>query len=93
MVRFKNRFLLLEVIWKDSKVDLAMSEASLLSAIRESVQTNFGDLGLGLALASLQVKFFHPVTNICVVRCSREQHQQVSLRFNTSRAETAVSTW
>ena len=79
MVRFKNRYLLFELIWKDGKVDLAVSEANLLGAIRDSVQTNFGDFGLGTSLASLQVKFYNPVTSTCVVRCGRDQHRQVML--------------
>ena len=78
MVRYKNRYLLLELIWKDGKIDLGVSEGSLLGIIRESMQTNFGDYGLGSALASMQVKHYNPITGTCVVRCSREQYRQVS---------------
>lgn len=77
MVRFKNRYLLLELIWKDARIDLSLPEAALLGAFRDSMQSNFGDYGLGTALASLQVKYFNSVTGLCIVRCSREQHRQV----------------
>ena len=112
MVRFKNRYLLFELVWKDGKLDDSISErggsslalrrsycvlgnlvrkepsllllmsgkvaawscpctacsplppcpcgpvraaeAGLLGAFRDSLQQNFGDHGLGCALASLQ---------------------------------------
>lgn len=76
-MRFKNRYLLLEVVWKDGKTDLAITELALLGVFRESIKQNFGDYGLGLALASVQVKFYNPITNLCIVRSSRDQHRQV----------------
>ena len=99
MVRFKNRYLVMEMVWKDGRIDEAVSEcipadsaavpslqsavnvrglcrqrhtlvtdqcpalsvpppaaaeAVLLGAVRDSVQQNFGDYGLGCALASFQ---------------------------------------
>ena len=112
MVRFKNRYLLFELVWKDGKLDdsiseqgkgaarlramayrrcqpagkrgrqqcclpsqmaaghhacagrrptaappgahLCADEAVLLAVFRDSLQQNFGDHGLGCALASLQ---------------------------------------
>ena len=81
MVRFKNRYMLLELLWKDGKTELRLSEVTLLGIIRDSVQTNFGDYGLGIALAALQIKWFNPVTSLCVVRCSRDQYRQVRKRI------------
>lgn len=89
MVRFKNRYMVFELMWKDGKVDETISasntcskefleprkacmrcaalpplhstavmppadEGVLLSVVRESIQQNFGDYGLGSALASFQ---------------------------------------
>ena len=98
MVRFKNRYLLFELAWKDGKFDDSISElprpvaclssvkgptaapstvacmppvptpprppppaaavpadeAVLLAAFRDSLRQNFGDHGLGTALASFQ---------------------------------------
>ncbi len=96
MVRFKNRYMLFEVCWKDGRYDDTISEcrkppwhawtlmqaaercqrraaaaaagtdgplsslaaeAALLATFRDSLQQNFGDFGLGCALASFQGKF------------------------------------
>mmetsp|Transcript_31671 Transcript_31671/g.69216 ORF Transcript_31671/g.69216 Transcript_31671/m.69216 type:complete len:146 (-) Transcript_31671:458-895(-) len=77
MVRFKNRYLVLELIWKDSKTNEPLDERALVNVFRESVQLNFGDHGLGQCYGSLQVKYMSPLTNTCVVRCSRDHYQQV----------------
>ncbi|KAK3246965.1 hypothetical protein CYMTET_43521 [Cymbomonas tetramitiformis] len=77
MVRFKNRYLLLEVVWKDGKSDSTVGEDQLLSAFRESLGLNFGDVGRGVAAQSLQVKYFNPLTNLCIIRCSRDSYRQV----------------
>lgn len=79
MVRFKNRYVLVELIWKDGRVDDTFSETKLLAVLRDSVAVNFGDYGVGIVSPSLQVKYLNPLTNGAVVRCSRAQLQQVSL--------------
>ncbi|KAK9794680.1 hypothetical protein WJX73_009101 [Symbiochloris irregularis] len=77
MVRTKSRLLLLELVWKDERIDTAVNEVTILNAIRQSLVANFGDHGLGLALGTMQIKYFNPVTNLCIVRSSREQYRQV----------------
>ena len=79
-MRFKNRYLLLELVWKDARMDNVLLEPALLARFRESLAANFGDHGVGLALQSLQVKYYYALTGLCIVRCSREQHRQVSVR-------------
>ncbi len=76
-VRFKNRYLLVEVIWKDGRADDSLTEPILQSVLRESLAVNFGDYGLGLALQSLQVKYFNSLTNVLIVRCDREHWKEV----------------
>lgn len=82
MVRFKNRYPLAEVIWKDGRADDGLTEAILLGALRESLAINFGDSGVGLALQSLQVKYFNPLTNLLILRCGREQLKEVWQRIS-----------
>lgn len=77
MVRFKNRYLLLELIWKDIQCDWELDERGLQHAIRQSMQENFGEVGLGLVGESLTVKYANSDTNLYIVRCNREAHQQV----------------
>ena len=54
MVRFKNRYLLFEMVWKDGRVDDSLTDANVASAIRDSVGINFGDVGFSRALGSFQ---------------------------------------
>lgn len=53
MPRFKNRYLLFELKWRDGRADDAATDTTLLSALRDSLQLTFGDAALGAALASL----------------------------------------
>ena len=84
MVRFKNRYVLVELVWKDGRIDASLNETTLLSVLRESLAINFGDHELGLSLASLQVKFYNPLTGMCVVRCSRDQYKEVCCSVHCS---------
>ncbi|KAF0890596.1 hypothetical protein E2562_003798, partial [Oryza meyeriana var. granulata] len=52
-------------------------QLNITKAIRDSIQLNFGECGLAACLGSLQVKYVNPITKICVIRVSREDHQKV----------------
>lgn len=80
MVRFKNRYLLFELVWADGRAAeeaAAGGEQVLLGVVRDSLAACFGDAGCGSALASLQVKYCNPVTGLVVLRCGREEHRAV----------------
>ena len=49
-----RRYMLLQLDWQDSRPEEPVGEAALLAEVRESVALNFGDHGVGVALASLQ---------------------------------------
>ncbi|KAG2359364.1 hypothetical protein BDR07DRAFT_1452406 [Suillus spraguei] len=76
MVRFKNRWLLVEFI-DTSTVDAFAGQEPLstrsldgrliYNALRDSVVTNFGDTGW--------VKYFSPTTNLCIIRVARDHHR------------------
>ncbi|KAF9230966.1 hypothetical protein BU15DRAFT_91013 [Melanogaster broomeanus] len=84
MVRFKNRWLLVEFISVSSS-DRSSSLSShhtppsfdakhIYTALRESILSNFGDTGWGAVGSSLTVKYFSPTTNLCIIRTARDQH-------------------
>lgn len=73
MVRFKNRYLVCEVLWEDKKYDPSVKNKDFYDAIRESIGSNFGDWGTGLLMNSLSVKYWNPATNIGIVRCLRDE--------------------
>jgi RNase P/RNase MRP subunit POP5 len=54
MVRFKNRYLLVELVWADGKVDSSLSAENLKRALKRQIHHNFGDFGVGLVQATLQ---------------------------------------
>ncbi|KAF8311951.1 hypothetical protein DL93DRAFT_2082593 [Clavulina sp. PMI_390] len=82
MVRFKNRWLLIEFIPVDSLSGATASTASaeltsksVYNALKNSVIHNFGAAGWGAVGSSLNVKYFSPITNMCIVRVARDHHR------------------
>ena len=53
MVRFKNRYLLIEITWEDSKILESLTQRIVASAVKESIDTNFGDYGAAIIAGSL----------------------------------------
>ncbi|KAJ8331308.1 RNA-binding protein pop5 [Batrachochytrium dendrobatidis] len=72
MVRFKNRYLLCEIIFENGKISESLNLYQILNAIKESLSTNFGVFGLGVLAISLQVKYFNPFTGLAIVRVNRD---------------------
>ncbi len=54
MVRFKNRYLLCEVVWADGRIDESVSGNTLYYAIRDALVRHFGDFGIAAVLQSFQ---------------------------------------
>ncbi|KAI0280712.1 ribonuclease P/MRP protein subunit, partial [Russula aff. rugulosa BPL654] len=48
-----------------------ISSKDVFNALKQSVLLNFGDVGWGEVGASLAVKYFSPMTNLCIVRVAR----------------------
>lgn len=79
MVRFKNRYLLCVIdteYGKDADI-FNMQSREILSAVRSSLSTNFGDLAVGQSMASLAVKLWSPALGMCILRCSRDHFRTV----------------
>lgn len=75
MVRFKNRWLLVEFVSLSSDKSSASFDAKhVYAALRQSVISNFGDAGWGAVGSSMSVKYFSPTTCLCIVRVARDQH-------------------
>ncbi len=108
MVRFKNRYLLVELVWGDGMVDSSISAENLKREVKHQIQLNFGDFGVGLVQATLQgtprgfpspkapcapfpssshsliirsclssVKYWNHLTNLCIIRCARDNYKMV----------------
>lgn len=82
MVGFKNRYLVMEVCLDPNKEILGddpivITQFNISKAIKDSILVNFGECGLASVLGSFQVKYVNPITKLCVIRASREEHQKV----------------
>jgi RNase P/RNase MRP subunit POP5 len=78
MVRFKNRHLVLALVWKDGKIHPSLKEMVILNAVRESIKESFGDVVGGLSSAALRLGPYNPLSSVCVLRCGRDQQREVS---------------
>ncbi|KAN0092565.1 hypothetical protein V8E55_003349 [Tylopilus felleus] len=76
MVRFKNRWLLVELISisNDKPTPSSFDAKHVYAALRQSVILNFGDMGWGAVGGSMTVKYFSPTTHLCIIRVARDQH-------------------
>ncbi|RDB26395.1 Ribonuclease P/MRP protein subunit POP5 [Hypsizygus marmoreus] len=77
MVRFKNRWFLVEFIpiGQSRPAEGHLDGKQIWSALRQSVLSNFGDTGWGSVALSLTVKYYSPTTSICIIRVARDQHK------------------
>ncbi|KAJ6501888.1 hypothetical protein C8R45DRAFT_1051162 [Mycena sanguinolenta] len=75
MVRFKNRWLLVELIPASKAAETCLDGQKIWTALKYSIVANFGDVGWGSVGLSLTVKYYSPTTNICIIRVARDHHQ------------------
>jgi ribonuclease P/MRP protein subunit POP5 len=87
--KFKNRYLICRIAFKDGRpIAESAGESSnlmLQKAIRQQLHVLFGDVGLGSALVSCQVKYVDSTHGICVVRCGRDEYRRVWLALSCIR--------
>ncbi|KAM5544800.1 hypothetical protein V8D89_001698 [Ganoderma adspersum] len=83
MVRFKNRWLLVEFlpcpvagpVQPSRSPEEQTTSKAIWAALKQSVITHFGDTGWGAVGASLTIKYFSPKTNLCIIRVARDPHK------------------
>ncbi|OSC96971.1 hypothetical protein PYCCODRAFT_1472225 [Trametes coccinea BRFM310] len=84
MVRFKNRWLLVEFLPvpapvpgrpSTTKSQDEITSKQIWAALKQSVITHFGDTGWGAVGSSLTIKYFSPRTNLCIIRVARDPHK------------------
>eukprot|EP00389_Voromonas_pontica_P003501 GDKH01005163.1.p1 GENE.GDKH01005163.1~~GDKH01005163.1.p1 ORF type:complete len:161 (-),score=5.28 GDKH01005163.1:223-705(-) len=72
MVRFKNRWLAVEVCTERQRTLPSIDPHTFVQAIKESLKENFGDFGLGKNSSTLKVSYFNAETRLAIIRCSRD---------------------
>ncbi|XBI68169.1 hypothetical protein VPH35_047411 [Triticum aestivum] len=69
MVHFKKRYMVMEVFIDVSRGEadpIILTQFKITKVIRDNIQLNFGEL-----------KYVNPLTKLCVIQVSREDHQKV----------------
>jgi RNase P/RNase MRP subunit POP5 len=90
MVRFKNRYLFAEYLlfpFDDETVGneqiFPASSSGLASALRLSIQNNFGLSAISRVSQSLSVKYYNPKFRCALIRCARNSLPLVWASVNT----------
>ena len=71
MVKFKSRYILVEAIYEDKKVQKC-DESKLAKIIKNEVEKNFGEVNLGKINKNLQIKYVNNYTNMLIIRVGKE---------------------
>ena len=71
MVKFKSRYLLIEVLYEDKM--LQKHDASkFVKIIKNEIEKNFGEINLGKINKNLQIKYVNNYTNMLIIRVGKE---------------------
>jgi len=100
-MRLKQRFYLCQLHLDPSLAPAAaaaqaaaLTSADIYTALRTVIQEAFGDVGLGAASPLLAVKFYSPVTRLCVVRgataCHTQTHAALALTKAVKKQPAAI---
>ncbi|EIM20680.1 hypothetical protein WALSEDRAFT_69607 [Wallemia mellicola CBS 633.66] len=99
MVRFKNRWIIAEIIFPDSppfedspNTEKRLDGKQILQSIRRNIAHNFGDHGAGSVANSLSLKYHSAITRLCIFRIAREYKDMLhaALTLTTSLSEYDV---
>ncbi|KAL4497353.1 hypothetical protein ABPG72_011288 [Tetrahymena utriculariae] len=79
MVRFKNRYLLCEVIFdqeecsnSEQELQQILQPISIKNAVAEAIQLNYGDFGAAQTQLNLQIKYADSTTRLFIIRMARD---------------------
>ena len=71
MVKFKSRYILIEVLYDDKKLQ-KYDESKFAKIIKNEVEKNFGEVNLGKINKNLQIKYVNNYTNMIIMRIGKE---------------------
>lgn len=99
MVRFKNRYLLVELSFSSSSEATqalqTLSYKGLQTILKEAVLGLHGDYGLACVQRSLTVKYINVTTRVALIRCPRDYHRAVwaaiSMISNVHKVPCAIN--
>ena len=71
MVKFKSRYLLIEVLYEDKKLQ-KYDASKFAKIIKNEIENNFGEISLGKINKNLQIKYVNNYTNMLIIRVGKE---------------------
>ena len=71
MVKFKSRYILIEILYEDKKLQ-KYDESKFAKIIKNEVEKNFGEVSLGKINKNLQIKYINNYTNMLIIRVGKE---------------------
>ena len=71
MVKFKSRYLLIEVLYEDNKLQ-KHDTSKFAKIIKNEIEKNFGEISLGKINKNLQIKYVNNYTNMLIIRVGKE---------------------
>ncbi|XP_065830911.1 ribonuclease P/MRP protein subunit POP5-like [Oscarella lobularis] len=74
MVRFKCRYVVLELVYEDDKTDLSLTTRDLLNALRDIIQTIHGEFGAA-QVRHLSAKYLNVHSRTAVVKCGIKSYR------------------
>ncbi|XP_071301632.1 ribonuclease P/MRP protein subunit POP5 isoform X1 [Agelaius tricolor] len=75
MVRFKNRYVLCEVVSEDPRCRQCIEDRVLNLAIRDAITRVHGDYGLACCSISFTVKYLNAYTGTVLLRCRKDSYR------------------
>ena len=71
MVKFKSRYILIEVLYEDKNLH-KFNESKFAKIILNEVEKNFGEINLGKIKKNLQIKYVNNYTNMLIIRVGKD---------------------
>ena len=71
MVKFKSRYLLIELLYGDKKLQ-KYDASKFAKIIKNEIEKNFGEISLGKINKNLQIKYVNNYTNMLIIRVGKE---------------------
>ncbi|KAM6241333.1 ribonuclease P/MRP protein subunit POP5 isoform 2-T2 [Spheniscus humboldti] len=75
MVRFKNRYVLCEVVSEDPRCRQCIEDRAVGLAVRDAVGRVHGDYGLACCSISFTVKYLNAYTGTVLLRCRKDSYR------------------
>ncbi|XP_062446166.1 ribonuclease P/MRP protein subunit POP5 [Rhea pennata] len=72
MVRFKNRYVLCEVVSEDPRCRQCIEDRAVGLAVRDAIARAHGDYGLACCSVSFTVKYLNAYTGTVLLRCRKD---------------------